>query len=382
MLRVDWLTDLSQISENCWLTLFQSDFPFTDHAFLNALADGQSVDSNSGWQSQHLAVWQDEQLVALVPGYLKTHSYGEYLFDWQIAQAYQQLQLPYYPKWIAALPFTPVTGPRLGMRQGTDQHAVLSVVCQFLKAELKHGKLHSVQWLYPEADLAKALAEQGLWLRFDVQFLWQNQRYTDFNDFLARLNSRKRKQIAKERAACAGLSLHTLTGEQLTESHWQQLIHCYQATYLKRSGHHGYITPQSFQLLAKTMATQIVVFAAFDSKQAQQIVAAALCFRDKDRLYGRYWGALEHNDYLHFELCYYQGIEYCIKQGLAFFDAGAQGEHKLKRGFAPVLRYGAYCFADTPLSAAIQDYFKQEQRHLQQYFQAAAAALPYKAPVE
>jgi hypothetical protein len=382
MLRVDWLTDLSQISENCWLTLFQSDFPFTDHAFLNALANGKSVDSNSGWQSQHLAVWQNEQLVALVPGYLKTHSYGEYLFDWQIAQAYQQLQLPYYPKWIAALPFTPVTGPRLGMRQGTDQHAVLSVVCQFLKAELKHGKLHSVQWLYPEADLAKALAEQGLWLRFDVQFLWQNQRYTDFNDFLARLNSRKRKQIAKERAACAGLSLQTLTGEQLTESHWQQLIHCYQATYLKRSGHHGYITPQSFQLLAKTMAKQIVVFAAFDSKQPQQLVAAALCFRGKDTLYGRYWGALEHNDYLHFELCYYQGIEYCIKQGLAFFDAGAQGEHKLKRGFAPVLRYGAYCFADTPLSAAIQDYFKQEQRHLQQYFQAAAAALPYKAPVE
>jgi hypothetical protein len=134
--------------------------------------------------------------------------------------------------------------------------------------------------------------------------------------------------------------------------------------------------------MAKTMATKIVVFAAFDPQQPQQIVAAALCFRGKDTLYGRYWGALEHNDYLHFELCYYQGIEYCIKQGFAFFDAGAQGEHKLKRGFAPVLRYGAYCFADTPLSAAIQGYFKQEQQHLQQYFQAAAAALPYKAPLE
>lgn len=381
-LKPGWLHSVNEIAKSDWQALFGNAHPFSRQAFLAALEQGGSVDGNSGWQSQHLAVWQDEQLVALVPGYLKTHSYGEYLFDWQIAQAYQQLQLPYYPKWIAALPFTPVTGPRLGMRQGTDQHAVLSVVCQFLKAELKHGKLHSVQWLYPEADLAKALAEQGLWLRFDVQFLWQNQRYTDFNDFLARLNSRKRKQIAKERAACAGLSLHTLTGEQLTESHWQQLIHCYQATYLKRSGHHGYITPQSFQLLAKTMAKQIVVFAAFDSKQPQQLVAAALCFRGKDTLYGRYWGALEHNDYLHFELCYYQGIEYCIKQGLAFFDAGAQGEHKLKRGFAPVLRYGAYYFADTPLSAAIQGYFKQEQQHLQQYFQAAAAALPYKAPVE
>ena len=378
MLRVDWLTDLSQISENCWLTLFQSDFPFTDHAFLNALAKGQSVDSNSGWQSQHLAVWQNEQLVALVPGYLKTHSYGEYLFDWQIAQAYQQLQLPYYPKWIAALPFTPVTGPRLGIRQGTDQHAVLHMVCQFLKAELNQGKLHSVQWLYPEAELAKALAEQGLWLRYDVQFLWQNQRYTDFNDFVARLNSRKRKQSAKERAACTGLSLQTLTGEQLTDNHWQQLIRCYQATYLKRSGHHGYITPQSFQLMAKTMATKIVVFAAFDSKQPQQLVAAALCFRGKDTLYGRYWGALEHNDYLHFELCYYQGIEYCIRHGLGYFDAGAQGEHKLKRGFASVLRYGAYCFADTPLSGAIQQYFLQEQQHLQQYLAAATAALPYK----
>lgn len=373
-----WLSSVSTIGASDWHALFAADNPFLNQAFLLALEQGNSIEGRTGWYSQHLAVWQGTQLIALVPGYLKRHSYGEYLFDWQIAQAYQQQLLPYYPKWIAAIPFTPVTGPRLGLRDGADRQVVLKVISQVLKSELAAGKLHSVQWLYPEPVLAAELATHGFWLRHDVQFLWQNQQYRDFNDFLTRLNARKRKQILKERRACAGLEIEIINGDKLTAAHWQQVICCYQATYLKRSGHHGYITPQSFQRLAETMAAQIVVMAAFDPQQRQQIVAMALCFRGKDALYGRYWGALRQHDLLHFELCYYQGIEYCISHGLQYFDAGAQGEHKLARGFAPVLRYGAYCFADTPLSAAIQSYFIQEQQQLQHYLQAAAATLPYK----
>lgn len=381
-MQLRWLTSLQLVSQAAWDTLFPGSYPFCRHAFLLALEQGGSIDGRSGWQSQHLTVWQDEQLIAAVPGYLKLHSYGEYLFDWQIAEAYQQLQLPYYPKWIAAIPFTPVTGPRLGFLPGMDRASLLNAITAFLTAELEMGKLHSLQWLYPEGDLTQALTEQGFWLRHDVQFLWHNRNYQDFTGYLQRLNSRKRKQILKERAACADLQLVRLLGSELTAAHWQQVLQCYQATYIKRSGHSGYITAQSFMQMASQLADCIVVFAAFDPAKPQQMLAAALCFQGGNTLYGRYWGALEPNDYLHFELCYYQGIEYCIEQGLAFFDAGAQGEHKLKRGFAPVLRYGAYCFADTPLSAAIQGYFKQEQQHLQQYLQAAEVALPYKTPLE
>lgn len=380
-LTLQFLTSLTQVKAEEWDRLFAADYPFTRHAFLLAFEQGGSVDGKTGWHSQHLTVWQDEQLIAAVPGYLKTHSYGEYLFDWQIGQAYQQFQLPFYPKWIAAIPFTPVAGPRLGVLTPQLSAEILPLISQFLQQQLTANgvqPLQSIQWLYTDESLTTALTTQHFWLRHDVQFLWQNQGYQQFADFLASLTSRKRKQITKERASCQHLLLKTLTGTELSTQHWQQLIQCYQATYYKRSGHAGYISAASFALLAKHLAKQIVVFAAFHPEQPEQLIAASFCFIGGDTLYGRYWGALAENELLHFELCYYQGIEYCIKHGLQYFDAGAQGEHKLKRGFAPVKRYGAYAFADTPLSAAIKNYFAQESAQLTTYISAAEQALPYK----
>lgn len=374
-----FLSSLAEVSAKQWDSLFPQDFPFTRYAFLNALEQGGSVDGNSGWRSQHLTVWQDEHLIAAVPGYIKTHSYGEYLFDWQIAQAYEQYRLPFYPKWIAAIPFTPVTGPRVGVLNSAILPEILPLIGQHLQAAIRSEQLSSVQWLYPEQALCAALNAQGFWLRHDVQFLWQNQDYQQFSDFLASLTSRKRKQILKERAGCQHLVLQTLSGLELSSEHWQQIIKCYQATYLKRSGHRGYISESSFYLLAKTMAQQLVVFAACSPEQPDKIIAASLCFVSNNTLYGRYWGALTENDMLHFELCYYQGIEHCITHGLQYFDAGAQGEHKLKRGFAPVQRFGAYAFADTPLSNAIKNYFVQESEQLSAYIASAKQALPYKS---
>lgn len=373
-----FLSSLAEVTAKQWDTLFPHDFPFTRYAFLNALEQGASVDGNSGWRSQHLTVWQDEHLIAAVPGYLKTHSYGEYLFDWQIAQAYEQYRLPFYPKWVAAIPFTPVAGPRLGIVNSTLLPEILPLISQYLQAALATKQLSSVQWLYPEQDLCGSLHSQGFWMRYDVQFLWQNQGYQQFSDFLASFTSRKRKQVLKERASCQHLVLQTLSGTTLSPQHWQQIIKCYQATYLKRSGHTGYISESSFHLIAKNMAQQLVVFVASSAEQPDKIIAASLCFISKDTLYGRYWGAIAENDLLHFELCYYQGIEHCIKHGLQYFDAGAQGEHKLKRGFAPVQRFGAYAFADTPLSGAIKNYFAQESEHLSAYIASARQALPYK----
>lgn len=389
MLSIRWLDSLTAVTAAQWDALFtqDDDNPFCRHAFLLALEQGGSVGAggvkhHSGWYSQHLTLWQDDVLLAAVPGYIKSHSYGEYLFDWQIADAYRQYQLPYYPKWIAAIPFTPVTGPRLGVLSSNLADSLLPHICAALKQRLGAQDFCSVQWLYTNAPLQQGLTKQGFLPRHDVQFLWQNDGYRQFDDFLQQLDGRKRKQLRKERSRTAGFNIKTLHGNELSAAHWQAVIRCYQATYVKRSGHQGYISPQSFMALADTMPGSIVVFAAFacgsEEHSAEQMIAAALCFKSDDTLYGRYWGALIDAEHLHFELCYYQGIEYCISRGLRYFDAGAQGEHKLKRGFEPVVRYGSYLFGDTPLSSAITAYFQQETAHLQAYRTAAMQALPYK----
>lgn len=392
-MQLKWLNSLTEVLPQQWDALFYSD-PFCSHAFLLALEQGGSVDGSvdsanttdthhrSGWYSQHLTFWQEDMLLAAVPGYIKSHSYGEYMFDWQVATAYKQHQLAYYPKWVAAIPFTPATGCRLGLLNADLADSLLPLVCTALKQRLAANDFCSVQWLYTTEKLQLSLAKQGFLARHDVQFLWHNTGYKQFDEFLQQLSARKRKQIRYERRRINGLCLKTLHGNELNPAHWQAVIRCYQATYLKRSGHQGYISAQSFEILARTMADSIVVFAAFtekpDGEADADMVAAALCFKSADTLYGRYWGALLDAEHLHFELCYYQGIEYCISHGLRYYDAGAQGEHKLKRGFEPVMRHGGYLFADTPLSEAITAYFQQETEHLKVYRAQAMQALPYK----
>lgn len=279
MLSIRWLDSLTAITALQWDALFtqDDDNPFCRHAFLLALEQGGSVDAagskhNSGWYSQHLTLWQGDTLVAAVPGYIKSHSYGEYLFDWQIADAYRQYQLPYYPKWIAAIPFTPVCGPRLGLLNGNLSETVLPLICSSLKQSLTDKRLCSVQWLYTTASLQQQLSAHGFLARHDVQFLWHNVAYASFDDYLQHLSARKRKQIRSERPSSAGFTIKTLHGDEITASQWQAIIRCYQATYLKRSGHQGYITEASFKLLASTMAGNIVVFAALADTVGQEVI--------------------------------------------------------------------------------------------------------------
>lgn len=386
-MQIKWLDSLTHVTAEQWDALFDGldddgcTNPFCTHAFLLALELGGSVGEKSGWQGQHLTLWDDDVLVAAVPGYIKHHSYGEYLFDWQIADAYRQYGFRYYPKWIAAIPFTPVTGPRLGVLSPELAEQVLPVLCDELKNHLEAGRWSGVQWLFTPLQLQEQLQGQGFLSRQGVQFLWHNRGYAAFDDFLQQLRSRKRKNIRQERQRVAGLEIRVLQGTDLSEQHWQGVIDCYRATYLKRSGHQGYITEHSFALIRQTMAEHIVVFAAFGADQGNSeshLMAAALCFKGTDTLYGRYWGALTHADHLHFELCYYQGIEYCIRHQLKFFDAGAQGEHKLARGFEPVIRHGSYLFAETPLGPAIARYFDTETQHLERYREQATEVLPFK----
>jgi hypothetical protein len=389
MMQLQWLDSISKVKAADWNALFPADYPFTRHEFLQALESGGSVGSSSGrqtgWLVRHFVLWQEDQLIAAVPAYLKLHSYGEYLFDWSFAEAYQNYGLDYYPKLLLAIPFTPAEGPRLGLAAGMDKAQLLQWLQQGVGQLNQLLPLSHLQCLYAEPDDQQAFRDAGFVERFDVQFLWSNQGFQSFNDFLAVLTARKRKQIRKERATVAeqGVVLKTLSGADLDFAFWQQFYGFYCDTYQKRSRHNGYLTAETFRLWGQTMAKRIVVFAAFAD---EKMLAASLCFQSETTLYGRYWGCAEDFNFLHFECCYYSGIEYCIKQGLQFFDAGAQGEHKLQRGFAPVLRHGFYQFTENAqhkaLNEAIARYCLQEQKALEQYRQEAELSLPFANRVD
>ena len=358
---------LAEIDAAAWDSLFAADLPFCRHAFLNGLEQGGSVGEKSGWLPQHLLLYRGQCLVAAMPMYLKIHSYGEYLFDWAIAEAYQQHQLAYYPKLLCAIPFTPAEGQRLGIGKGEDPSEIFGLLYQAILQRQQQLGCSNFQCLYADLPLQQMMRAKGMLERFDVQFQWHNADYPDFTGFLATLPSRKRKQIIKERLHVKqqGVEVKTISGVNLPADFWAQFVRFYQATYQKRSGHNGYLTAETFMLWAEHMADSIVVFAAFT---AGKMVAASLCFQSADCLYGRYWGCSSEFDKLHFECCYSAGIEYCIDKGLARFDAGAQGKHKLKRGFVPVVRHGFYHFSSSPLFDAIADYCQREQQALLNYY--------------
>jgi uncharacterized protein len=383
-MQLQWLDSISKVKAADWNALFPADYPFSRYEFLQALELGGSVGSSlgreSGWLVRHFVVWQDEKLIAAVPAYIKLHSYGEYLFDWSFAEAYQNYGLEYYPKLLLAIPFTPAEGPRLGLAAGVDKAQLLQWLQQGVSQLNLVLPLSHLQCLYASPDDQQAFRDAGFIERFDVQFLWANQNFQHFDDFLAVLTARKRKQIRKERATVAeqGVVLKTLSGADLDLAFWQQFYGFYCDTYQKRSRHNGYLTADTFWRWGQAMANEMVVFAAFVD---DQMVAASLCFQSETTLYGRYWGSEQDFNFLHFECCYYSGIDYCIKQGLQFFDAGAQGEHKLQRGFAPVLRHGFYHFTEKAehkaINEAIARYCVQEQRALVLYQQDAQDSLPF-----
>lgn len=419
-MHLEVLSSISHISANAWNDLFAADYPFCRHEFLQALELGNSVGKGTGWLPQHLLWWDGPKLLAAAPAYLKQHSYGEYLFDRVFAEAYQRYGLHYYPKLLLAVPFTPAEGPRLGIAEGVDPLSILPLLSQGLRdvspdaTGPKLSALSHWQCLYAGQTEQTLFRADGWLERFDVQFEWQNPapKFANFEQFLATLTARKRKQIRKERALVQqqGLQLRTLSGSDLDAAFWTQFYQFYVATYLKRSGHQGYLTQQTFLLWGRTMAAHIVVFSAW---RDQEMVAASLCFRSEDKLYGRYWGCSEAYSMLHFECCYYAGIDYCIAQGLTAFDAGAQGEHKLQRGFVPVIRSGFYRFlpaelptTDLPappqqaaddqpvppqtaqaelvqsLHRAIANYCLEEQSMVLNYQQQALAALPFANGVQ
>lgn len=370
--------DLEQLQQ-----LIPERYPFLQPAFLNALEQSESVNGDSGWRVHHLVIEQGEKLLAFMPLYIKQHSYGEYVFDWSWAQAYQQHGFLYYPKLLSAIPFTPASGPRFIHHPDYSLNDLWPLALEHI--QLLMEKTHASGWhcLFPPGSSVEQLQtlsppELELLKRSGVQYHWFNRDYQSFDDFLACFNSRKRKNLRKERQRVSeqGLTLIRKQKADISADEWQLFFHCYQATYAKRSGHGGYLNQDFFRYLAQDFNQQIMMVIAYDNKQ--QGVAAALSFFDDQTLYGRYWGCLREYDYLHFEACYYQGIEFCIEQGLQHFDPGAQGEHKIQRGFEPVSTCSLHHLRHPDFQRAIKNFVAEEARQLQHYKEEAGQLLPFK----
>ena len=376
-LTAEFLTSLEQITATQWDCVAGADYPFMRHSFLYGLETTACTTADTGWQPCHLILRRGNEVAALMPLYLKSHSYGEYVFDWSWADAWRQSGLSYYPKLLTAIPFTPATGPRLCVAAGVDKERCLEAAIAAVKKLANSRNLSSWHLLFPTEAVSETLLDAGLHRRAATQFHWFNQDYRSFDDFLATFNSRKRKSLNRERRRVVeqGITLKTLTGSDITKDNWEQFYHFYQLTYAKRSGHGGYLSRAFFMDTAAGMGDQVIMVLAYLDARA---VAGALYFRSSDTLYGRYWGCEHEYDCLHFEACYYQGIEYCIANNLQRFDPGAQGEHKIQRGFRPITTWSNHWIADPQLSAAVGDFTRREAQHNEQYRQAASGMLPFK----
>ncbi|WP_111642306.1 GNAT family N-acetyltransferase [Marinimicrobium alkaliphilum] len=374
----EFVDTIHALSPAQWDRLCPDDYPFTRHRFLAALEDSGSTSAERGWQPHHLIgrSAQGDATVAL-PLYLKQHSYGEYVFDWSWADAYQRFGLDYYPKLVNAIPFTPCVGPRLLCGAAAPEDYA-DGVARALTDECERLGLSGWHCLFPDPSLSRALATQGAAQRHGCQFHWHNRGYRDFDEFLAQLASRKRKNLRKERQGveAQGLRFRWQTGAELGPEDWQRFHVFYQMTYLKRSGHGGYLTGDCFRRLGETCADQSLMVTALSGDQP---VAAALYFFDRDTLYGRYWGCLDEFNGLHFETCYYQGIDFCIARGLKRFDGGAQGEHKIARGFEPVATWSNHWLRAPEFAEPIRQFMREEAHAVAAYHAEAQTLLPYKS---
>jgi hypothetical protein len=356
--------------------------PFISHSFLSALEASGSAVARAGWRPQHLvAVTADGTVIGVAPCYLKSHSRGEYVFDHAWADAYERAGGDYYPKLQVSVPFTPVTGRRLLVRPGPAAAAVRDGLAAGLKELCRMRAASSVHVTFLTEPEWRLLGQQGFLQRTDQQFHWENAGYATFEDFLAALAARKRKAIRRERreALPAGVTVHWLTGSDLTEAAWDAFFAFYMETGSRKWGR-PYLTRSFFSLVGESMRERILLVMA---KRAGRFIAGALNFIGSDTLYGRNWGAIEHHPFLHFEVCYYQAIEFAIAHKLARVEAGAQGEHKLARGYLPTTTYSAHYIADSGLRRAIADYLVRERAYVAAASEELIELAPFrKVPAE
>jgi predicted N-acyltransferase len=350
--------------------------PFVSHAFFSSLEASGSAAPRTGWGPRHLLARLDGAIAGIVPCYLKSHSQGEYVFDRGWADAYERAGGRYYPKLQVSVPFTPATGPRLLIRNGVDREVIGTALASGLVALCEATKASSVHVTFARETEARHLGAHGFLQRTDQQFHWHNQGYGSFDDFLATLNSRHRKAIKRERreAVASDITIHALNGGDITEDAWDAFFAFYMETGSRKWGR-PYLTRAFFSLIGERMPEDVLLVMA---KRNGRWIAGAINFIGSDTLFGRNWGAIEHHPFLHFEVCYYQAIDFAIKRGLKVVEAGAQGEHKLARGYLPQTTYSAHYIADPDLRRAISDYLKRERAYVAEAGRELADAAPFR----
>ncbi len=360
-----------------WDACAGDDNPFVSHAFLEALEASGCVRANTGWAPYHLLVQDDdERLLGCVPLYLKGHSQGEFIFDYGWADAYERAGGKYYPKLLSAVPFTPVTGPRLMVRPGIDRAAMHDQLTAGLVAVARQLDVSTVHVNFAPEDEWRHMGAFGLLQRTDQQFHWLNDGYETFDDFLASLSSRKRKNIRRERQAIveAGLEIEIISGPDITEEHWEHFYRFYMDTGSRKWGR-PYLNLQFFKMLGERMADRVALVMC---RREGQWIAGALNLMGSDCLYGRYWGCVEDHRFLHFEVCYYQAIEHAIRLGMDRVEAGAQGPHKIARGYRPVHVYSAHWIAEKRFRDAVEDYLQHERREVDDNIEYLAEFAPFR----
>jgi predicted N-acyltransferase len=354
--------------------------PFVRHAFFSALEDSGSCTARTGWQPQHVAVEADDGTVlACAPVYLKDHSYGEYVFDWGWANAYERAGGRYYPKLQCAVPFTPVTGPRLmtppGLSETADRELKRILIAGMIELADRQD-VSSLHVTFPDETDFEIMEDVGLLPRFGQQYHWQNDGYETFDAFLDALSSRKRKNIRKERekANSCGVDIFTVQGDEITERHWDAFYRFYRMTSDRKWGQ-AYLTRSFFDLMTERMGDQVVLIMG---EEDGELVCGALNLLGGDTLYGRNWGTVVHYPMLHFEVCYYRAIDFAIAHKLAWVEAGAQGPHKLQRGYLPRKTYSAHWIADGGFRAAVDNYLRQERDAVEHDVEALTDLGPFK----
>jgi predicted N-acyltransferase len=371
-IEAEIITGVSQVNAQEWDALTDGS-PILSHAFLSALEETGCVGAGTGWQPYPLVVRDAGKLVGAVPLYLKGHSYGEYVFDWAWAEAFERNGLAYYPKLLAAVPFTPITGARLLSKDAEIQ----ALLAEVLSEQMERHALSSAHILFPDESAAKVLQASGWMERAGVQFRWENEDFRDFEDFLGQLAHDKRKKIRQERKKIVAADIHSmkLTGNDIRQADWDFFFRCYENTYHEHRST-PYLTREFFYALGERLPQNTLLIIA---EQAGEPIAAALNLFSNSTLYGRYWGATRYVPGLHFELCYYQAQEFCLDQGIRYFEGGAQGEHKLARGFLPRATRSFHKIAHPEFAAAIKNFVEYEAQGIDVYHNELEERAPYKA---
>ncbi|HET7763500.1 MAG TPA: GNAT family N-acetyltransferase [Burkholderiales bacterium] len=361
---------LGAIDPQAWNAL-AAGHPFLRHEFLHALHQTGCACDRTGWSPRHLTLWQGESLVGAMPLYAKSHSYGEYVFDWAWADAYHRGGLAYYPKLLAAVPFSPVTGPRLLSRDSANRALLIRSALELARS------VSSLHVLFPGEAEAREMESSGMMLRQAVQFHWENRGYTSFDQFLSDLASAKRKKIRQERRRVhqTGVRVRRLVGREISEEHWRFFTRCYNGTY---RAHHSspYLNLDFFRRLGESLPEHVLMVVA---DLEGEPIASALNIFSQDVLYGRYWGSIGHVPLLHFEACYYQALEFCIERGIRVFEGGAQGEHKLARGFMPTRTWSAHWLRHPEFSNAVEKFLARESKGIERYVDELNEHSPFRA---